>query len=412
MKRLFSIICIIVLFLTLSISCFAFDEGDIWDRESDYGIIAVSYRGYHKKVPENSKHAVRLAIANEADAVYLNVKFSSDNVAFLCADDNLSRVTDCTDETLIKDMTAEQILSYKTKNGKGGPNAEVTPYKLTALTEVLKDFGRKTTLILDFDFNRFDDVLELCEQNKCQNNVVLVCNTDVKKYNEKLASLEYEPRTILFRKTNIVFTAIGCVNAVNDKENASVWLATSNSYGEVWRKNVTSKFDNSRAVVCTAEFELCGRRNDTESYWNDLVSRGYSVIISDDLKGLVQFRNNSKIAGENLRRTVKDIQENYTLPEYKSYIFLDYKKAFNEYMFTAEKVISNAAIAERDAQELIYNLNQTIDDIDYNYKVFERGVTGIKITVTRVIIAVICIALVVIVQIFFFKRRKKQSNEN
>ena len=373
----------------------------------DGGIIAVSYRGERDKFPENSLQGIRKAISDGADMVYINVKVTVDGQPILCADEDLTRLTDCEDTTPVTEMTLEQVQSYNRRDGVGGKTADVNSYHINSLSEVLFAVENSTMLMIDFDFADFDVVYETVENCHCLQTAFLVCRCDTDEYTAKLGSLEKTPYTVLYRKTNIVFTAWNFVKTAEQTDKSCIWLASSNTYGVVWKNWVMKHKSTKRGVVCTAEPGLCGQRYDTEAYWNDLVSRGYSVIITDDISGLIAFRDNSAAAKQNLADKVEALDESFTLPEFDSYEYIDYKKAYTDAYSEAQTLLSKQAVGEQEANECIYSLNTAVRNINTNYADLENGVAGVTFSIPRLIIVLLSVVAVVAAQLYIFKKRKK-----
>lgn len=417
-KKITAIFLIIILLASVMISSSA---ADMNETETDTAsspvtgycgvsrkIKAVSYRGeYGDKFAENSLQAIRHARKDGADAVYVNIKFTQDGVAVLCADDNLTRVTDCEIDTPVSEMTFEEIGAYSTKAGTGGKNAKTTPYHIYSLAEVMDSVDNSVPLMLDFEWEHFDDVYEVVRSCRCLPTAIFICRCKPAEYKTKISSLEKKPNTVLFRKTNVVFNAIATVKAAESIENGSAWLATSNTYGVNWKHSVMKHFVSSHAVVCTAEPGLSGKRYDTESYWDDLVSRGYNVIISSDIKKLAEYCKESFDAADELARYVEKVTENGNdYSSFRSYEAIDYVKAYNDALSDSESALSRAC-GKREANECLYRLKTAINDIETNYTAIENGVAGKTVNAARITVALIAVACVLAAEFYCYKKRKK-----
>lgn len=376
----------------------------------DRNIISVADKGDCSQAPENSLTAIDLAVKAGADMVKLDVRSTRDKVLVLCADSNLVRVSPDADSRLISECDYSEIKDYRLYEGVGGLLSNVSEDKLATLKQAFDRFGDSIMLMLDFDWELRDAVLAEVTSADALESTVLICRTSTSEAASWLEGLTNKPMTALYRKTNIVFTGIAYSKAALEIEG-SVFLASSNPYGFVFKPSVMKYAGKSgmRAIASTAEAELCGSRNDTAEYWNDLVRRGYSVIITSNIHELVKFIDDSAKAEAKLRDYYKEIKE-WRLPALKSYIYLDYVIEYNRAIAETEAVLSKRAIGEQEAYTCIYKLEKSINSIKHDYLELKNGVAGTTISLGRIIIAVLAVVIVALVQIYFFKRRKKLKN--
>ena len=368
---------------------------------------AISYRGNCEgKYAENSLQAIRSAGDAGADAVYVNIKFTSDGIAVLLADDDLTRVTDCEETTPVSEMTLEQVKTYHTKIGYGGVHADTTPHTIYTLAEIYKSIENSVPLMLDFEWEHFDEVYNTVKDSLGLHTAIFVCRCSVKEYNEKISSLDTVPNTVLYRKTNIVFTSLSVLKATNESYKGSAWLATSNTYGVNWYKSVAKNADKE-LYVCTAEPDLCGQRYDTESYWDDLVSRGYTAIISDNIEKLVEFRDESYEAATVLAEKIASEDEiNRDYDSLTAYSAIEYVKAYNDAYQDSVDALTHIC-GKREANECIYKIDAAVKNIELNFTELSDGTAGKTVNISRILICLAATALVIAAEVYCWKKRKR-----
>ena len=97
----------------------------------------------------------------------------------------------------------------------------------------------------------------------------------------------------------------------------------------------------------------------------------------------------------------------WQLPNFRSALFNDYKKAYTDAVTEAERILADASVSTREMNDCAAALQKAVDDINANYAALEEGRAGSTVSAPRIAICVAAAAVVIAVQVYFFKRRKK-----
>ncbi len=144
------------------------------------------HRGYPQSYPENSVSGCLGAIENGADCVEIDVKLSSDGYVVVMHDDLIDRTTNGKGD--IKQMTLEQIKSYKLRQYDNGP---VTDETIPTFEEILQALqGKDITILCEFKSTQPklpEECAKLIKQYGMEDQVVFICFTpsmltSIKKY--------------------------------------------------------------------------------------------------------------------------------------------------------------------------------------------------------------------------------------
>ncbi len=408
-------LCFLVVFATIILSCrisvFATENEDLASAYKDpYGItLCAARKGYWKQAPENSIKAIELAIENGADMVEIDVKKTSDGVLILMSDDTVERTcTGYAETTAVSELTYAQISEFSLLDGQGGPLADVTNEKVPTLKEVLTA-DVSCLYLIDCESEIKDDVYEVAKECGMLDYVVLLIRDisadDLSDWKESLSS---EPMTMSYFKGNVIFSAVSNVNKATETSEA-ILLATKVPYGVVFGETVMDKTAGKiRAAVNTAEAELCGIiREDTEVWWDDLISRGYSVIITDYVPELRAYIDGCEEKREDLSELYDTLVNNWELPALKSDKYLDYKLAYNNAVTLSASILSDASSSRSDINTAIYELQKAYDDIINDYEELKNGTAGMTVTPIRVILCIAAVVVVVAAEIFVYKKKRK-----
>ena len=103
--------------------------------DRDYVFVAM-HRGDWRNYPENSRDAIRSAIALGADIVELDARQTKDGRFVLLHDESLDRTTD--GHGKVSERTFAEVKKLHLKMGMGGKDAKVTDYPVMSLEEALE----------------------------------------------------------------------------------------------------------------------------------------------------------------------------------------------------------------------------------------------------------------------------------
>ena len=198
------------------------------------------------------------------------------------------------------------------------------------------------------------------------------------------------------------------VKGLENMSAAAVELKTGNRYGINYYRSLLNNYGASLRIIADPTTpEISGYREDCEMYWDDLISRGYSVIITDHAERFSQYKESCAEARSELQELYDKYVTNHTLPDFKDEILSDLKKAYTDAVARSEKLLGDSSSSLRDMQECYSGLFKAANDVNKNFSSLEDGSAGTTVTPVRIALCVAAVAVVVIVQIYFFKRRKK-----
>ena len=403
MKKFLSLsILLLFVFTTVCLStpaALGASEGEADDRQ----LLVVSDMGVHSTHPAGSLPAIRDAILAEADMIRLALQKTQDGVFVVSEQEDLSTMCD-TDNTPIAQKDWSEIQNLRLRERTGG-NTPLTEEPLMNLTAVINTFGDRTTFLLDAPWEERDALYQAVQETEHPESCVFVLRTSAKKAVEWKNALDADIQFMVYEKTNIVFTAISAAKTLY------LWLATSNHYGMIFNDIVTRRFSSLRGVMLQFTDPLeCGKRQDTASYWEDVVARGYNMICTDDVGGCRDFVSNSNTARQELTDLLRDIDANWTLPDFSGTAFSDYRFRYNNAYAQAKKLSLQAFSGFDACKSAAYDLRTVTQEIDENYAALASGSAGRTITPARIGIASAAAAVFIGFEWFIHKHRGKRKN--
>lgn len=394
--------CVILLLFALVLPIAAAAEIN----EPDGDIIGIANRGLWHEYPENSLEAVLAAAETGIDAVLADVSLTSDGVPVLMEGNSASRMLNGAEKDAVSAYTLEELLSFSLKERSGGSNNGVSVYKVAALSDALDAAKEKNvSLVLKTDVSAVPTVVNVLDGSE---NVILYVTGKTKDVKNVLAAYGDPYNIITEKRGNIVFVQTAFVDFANENGGEGVVLKTTNRYGVNFNQTLLKHFyGKSRAIADTSDPTLAGAREDAEKWWNDLVSRGYSVIITNDPAGFAEYKTKNAAAREKLNEAYTAYTTEWKLPQFGSIIFNDYKKAYTDALTEAQKLLGDNSSSTQDMIDCRAALIKACDDIDMNYEALEAGKAGMTVSAPRIGLCIGAVVVVVAVQIFFFKRREK-----
>ncbi len=377
-------------------------------KDPDGSILCAARKGYWKNAPENSLSSIAAAVNNGADIVEIDVKKTADGVLILMADDTVTRTCyGYGENTKVSEMNYDEITRLNLLMGEGGANAEKTQQTVPTLDDVLS--GNYVCLFLiDADWELRDDIYRtLAAYDMLEYAIFLIRSANSKEIDEWKDSLDSEIMTMAYFKGNIIFSAVSAVKKAAETSEG-IYLASKNPYGVVFGETVMDNVQGKvRAMANAAEEELNGSRQDTAIYWDDLISRGYSIILTDNVPELREYIASCNSVELKLKNVYDKLVTNWELPDFNSDKFFDYKLAYTDAVTDCKKILSDGSSAKSDIETAIYELQKAYADINANYEELETGTAGMTVTPTRILLCLLAVAAVTAVEIFFYKRKKK-----
>ena len=412
MKKLTQIITVL-LACVLATACFtasAFAAGGAGTlRDPDGALVGVSNRGLRRDYPENSLEGILAAGKTGIGWVLTDVRKTADGTFILFADETAERMLDGAGDAAVAQTTYDELRAYYLKEGSGGAGAKASGSRIPTLEQALaaaRDNG--FSLLLKTDVSLLPELCDYLAGKGAADLTALLVNAKAGEIAGALAGRKDAPPVIGVKRGNVIFSVWSYLKKAQDGGFAGVQLQTTNRYGVNFHQTVLGRFKgNLRAVADPTDSRLCGAREDSEKWWDDLISRGYSVIITDEAGLFAGYMARNDAARERLNGLYARYTTEWKLPEFASALFNDYKKAYTDAITEAERILSDASVSTREIDDCCAALQKAVDAINADYDALENGKAGSTVTLPRILICIAAAAVVVAVQVYFFKKRKK-----
>ena len=404
-KSLFVFLLTAAVLFAAAAPVFAAVNGDPTEVRGE--IVGISNRGLRTQYPENSLAAVHAAAEAGLDCVLVDVSSTSDGVLVLAEMHSAARMLGADTED-IADYTYNALAAMPLKNRVGGKGNGDTPYSISTLAEAIADTAQAgITLVLKFDVSLCDAV----NGTEGAENCIWYITGKTKDQVSAVQTYGETRYMIAEKRSNIIFSVLSFVRKVRSAGAVGAVLKTTNRYGVIYYKSTLAKCDGLRVIADTSEPVTAGAREDTFKWWDDLISRGYSAIITDDAEGFANYLAQNTAARERLKSLYTKVQS-MTLPDMSGAPFSDYTKAYNDAVKDVQALLSDLSPSTRELQDAYAALNRAVKDLELNFEAIEAGTAGNTVTLPRILLCVGAAAAVIAVQLYFFKRRKKPDSKH
>ncbi len=366
-------------------------------------IISVAHRGDWHSYPENSAEAVKAAA--EYGVVSVDLKVTKDKKAVLMADDTTDRmVVNAKGETVsaaVKDMMFADLTALYLRSENGGHDKAKTDCRVASLEKAIDAIGDGAVLMLSLKCDDFDTVYEAVKAANATDKVVFRFSSDSNKDIIKTTEKVNDITVCGNYQGNIIFLATDAVKKSLQNGMFTVELGSANKNGVLYGDYFMGRFeDNGKAMVSMVNGR-CGKRTDNEEGWDDLISRGYTVIETDYPEELKKYLNDIEAEKKQLAYYV-DLYKTTDMSPYTT----DTENAFVSALSNAEYLGENAGSLS-ELKNARFDLQNAFDNLTVGEK---KAVTlKLEFTVGRFIAVVLCGAVFVISQIYLFKKRDKNK---
>ena len=379
----------LIFFVTLLTSTvLATNASDVASRFSDgqKKIICIAHRGDWHSFPENSAEAVNAAA--EYDAVSVDVRLTSDGKPILMADETVDRMlVDGEGKPVsgnVSSFTLAQLKALYLRKANGGADKEKTDCRIPELKEIYETADGKTAIMLNVQINDFKPVYDYVKSLGKLDETIFRINANAKKIIELTKGLDD-------------------INVTGNYQGNIIFLATSAAKECFANQIYTMKrfTGNKRAMVSMVNGR-CGKRADNETGWDDLISRGYSVIETDYPAELTEYIRKTESTATELEKYI-DLYANTDLSPYTS----ESEKAFAAALSDAKELLKDKSSFSEltDARSAL----QTAYD---SLTVGEKKNVSLKFKFTpgRIITVVLCAAAFTVGTLYLRSKRKTTDN--
>lgn len=406
MKKFIALLLTFVITLPLM---FGFNVSAQEAKRIESEIFAVSRGGDTRVHPQNSIEAIEACAELDIDGISATVRktkdgkivlFENESTLDVCVDKSGKRIDKKISETDYKTLSSYFLLSPGSKT-----LSKKTESRILLLSDAYKAIKANIMLlIIDCESAILDDVYkELFVNCGAKTNDVIIRCRDMKPedLNNWAESQPSKPKVMASYHGNVIFSAISTYNYAMENNNiCSAEFTTKNQYGVVYSDFFTKRFGDMKICASVYDPELCGKRPDNVTGWEDLISRGYSMI---ETNKAAEFSAYVNLVEENLY-TLNILYTTLSNKNYDTYSARSMKK-FNKYMDEAKVILtSEKASSATQISECIENLQLAADKIELsngaNDSIF-------SITPMRIFWIVFALALFVSSQVYLFRKTEK-----
>lgn len=378
----------LILFTALSVSSvIAADASDIASDFSDgkKNIICIAHRGDWHSFPENSAEAINAAA--EYDAVSVDVRLTADGKPVLMADEKVDRMSvDGEGKSVsgkVSSFTLAQLKELCLRESNGGTDKKKTTCRIPELKEIYETAAGRTAVMLNVQENDFKTVYDYVKALGKLDETVFRINAKPKKIIELTKDLDGVNVTGNYQG-NIIFLATSAVKKYFAANIYTIEMGSTNGNGVLYDNFLMKRFVGSKRAMVSMVNGRCGKRADNETGWDDLISRGYSVIETDFPAELTEYIRKAETAATDLEKNI-DIYANTDLSPYTS----ETEKAFSSALSAAKKTLDG-----RSSFSELTDARSALQSAHDSLKVGAKKNVALKFRFTpgRIIAIVLCAA--------------------
>ncbi len=378
----------LILFTALSVSSvIAADASDIASDFSDgkKNIICIAHRGDWHSFPENSAEAINAAA--EYDAVSVDVRLTADGKPVLMADEKVDRMSvDGEGKSVsgkVSSFTLAQLKELYLRESNGGTDKKKTTCRIPELKEIYETAAGRTAVMLNVQENDFKTVYDYVKALGKLDETVFRINAKPKKIIELTRDLDGVNVTGNYQG-NIIFLATSAVKKYFAANIYTIEMGSTNGNGVLYDNFLMKRFVGSKRAMVSMVNGRCGKRADNETGWDDLISRGYSVIETDFPAELTEYIRKTETAATDLEKNI-DIYANTDLSPYTS----ETEKAFSSALSAAKKTLDG-----RSSFSELTDARSALQSAHDSLKVGAKKNVALKFRFTpgRIIAIVLCAA--------------------
>lgn len=378
----------LILFTALSVSSvIAADASDIASDFSDdkRNIICIAHRGDWHSFPENSAEAINASA--EYDAVSVDVRLTADGKPVLMADEKVDRMSvDGEGKSVsgkVSSFTLAQLKELYLRESNGGTDKKKTTCRIPELKEIYETAAGRTAVMLNVQENDLKTVYDYVKALGKLDETVFRINAKPQKIIELTKDLDGVNVTGNYQG-NIIFLATSAVKKYFAANIYTIEMGSTNGNGVLYDNFLMKRFVGSKRAMVSMVNGRCGKRADNETGWDDLISRGYSVIETDFPAELTEYIRKTETAATDLEKNI-DIYANTDLSPYTS----ETEKAFSTALSAAKKTLDG-----RSSFSELTDARSALQSAHDSLKVGAKKNVALKFRFTpgRIIAVVLCAA--------------------
>lgn len=370
-------------------------------------LIAVSKYGDTEHFPEQSLEGLLAASEAGADMVYVTVRKTADGYMVLMADENLSRM--CVDtlgnvvDKAVADVGYHELSEYHLRNSTGSLHEKITAYTVPTLVDAAKALSGKSLLLVAGGWAFRDEIYDALSAENLLSSVVLLADGDKKEVKNWISEKPTMPLVLSAYHGNVVFSAKSVASKTLSGGAVGTLLSSSNPYGVVYGNAVLKEFTGKgRAAIDMTDPSLCGKREDNAIGWNDVTARGYSIIITDNITELCEYRARVIQQKERLSAALEAAQAvDVTLCSTQS------ANALKDAIAAGKAALASPA-SENSLMQANYSLRTAVEGLTNQTADGKKGAT---VTPGKVIAVILVVAALILLEIVLETARRKKNKK-
>lgn len=406
MKKTGCLLLALLLLLALSLPALAAENAAAPDpargklTEPNGEITGIAARGIWDAYPENSVAALRAVADTGLKYAMADVSSTKDGVLVLMAEDAAQRMLGMP-TPYVSDYTLAELSAVPLKNRLGGAGNSDTQFHIDTLTQALPQILEAgVTPVLKFNASLAAEVTAVPEAERC----VLYFTGRTKAVRAAAEAYAKTFPVLAEKRSNIIFSVLSFVRGLRDAGAVGAVLKTTNRYGVNYYPSTLARCEGLRAMADTSDPATAGAREDCEKWWDDLISRGYSAIITDDAAGFAAYLAQNDAARDRLQNAY-DAAEAMPLPKLSA--LSSYRKAYADSMENARSLLTDDSASTQDMTDAYAALTSAAKNIELHFDELQNGTAEKTVTLPRILLCAGAAAAVIAVQIYFYKRRKQ-----
>lgn len=271
-------------------------------------LICVSKYGNTTSFPENSAEGILSAAESGADIVLVKVNKTSDGQIVLFSDEELSRMCVNKDGKTVNKKISQvkygKLKTYFLRNGKGGVHEKMTAYAVPTLKQVIELLDKRAVLLIENGWEYRNDIYEILSEGEALGYTAILTNANKSSISKWQSSKPSSPLIITQYDGTVVWKSRSYIKKSSTLGAVAVLLRNNNGYSTTFSKKTVDKTKGKiRAAIDMTDPKLCGNRQDTAVYWDDVTSRGFSMIITDNVEQFIEYR----LRVEQSRKILEDL---------------------------------------------------------------------------------------------------------
>lgn len=389
--------------LVLMCTSLAFAKNDVSALVSDNrgGILSVSHRGDTEHYPENSLDAVLSASEKGASMISVSVRMSKDGVPVLCEEGELFAYCD-TDLKSTNDASFTELSEIPYYETDGA----VSECKIVSLEKAVKKLRGKSILILDNAWEYRNEIVKFCDENGAFDKVIIRCDESAKDIVSFIEETENRISVIGIYDGAVVMNAISHLNKLSSASQSIVQYESKNYFNEMYKNFTAKRFSaegKARALAPMYDKDLCGQREDNVSGWDEMIKRGFSVIETNNIEGLVKYIDEC----EEEKAVLEALEEKAGKVDISLYSSGSARN-FTDAVTLCENVLSDGNASLGEIQDAKSQLVQSMKMLTFGeVEDTQRG--NLNVTPVKVICTVVFGGLILAGEIYVVKKQKKEK---